>query len=90
MQGHDAHADAPWISKLVEYTANALQSKCVRVIGVCFGHQIVARALGVEVGRNPDGWEAAVNNVQLSKKGQELFRVDSLVSANTAVTALNL
>ncbi|KAK5078164.1 hypothetical protein LTR51_000350 [Lithohypha guttulata] len=63
---------------LLTGSPSALQSKRVRVIGVCFGHQIVARALGVEVGRNPDGWEAAVNNVQLSKKGQELFRVDNL------------
>jgi GMP synthase-like glutamine amidotransferase len=51
----------------------------VRVIGVCFGHQIVGRALKAEVGRNPLGWEAAVNDVDLSAKGKELFGVDKLV-----------
>lgn len=75
---HDSFADTPWINKLVEYTAHALESKRVRIIGVCFGHQIVARALGVKVGRNPDGWEAAVNDVQLTQKGKELFRLGRL------------
>jgi len=39
----------------------------------------VARALGVKVGRNADGWEAAVNGVDLTPKGKELFRLDKLV-----------
>lgn len=51
----------------------------VRVIGVCFGHQIVGRALKAEVGRNPLGWEAAVTDVDLSAKGKEIFGVDKLV-----------
>jgi GMP synthase-like glutamine amidotransferase len=52
----------------------------VRAIGVCFGHQIIGRALKAGVGRNPDGWEAAVNDVQLSEKGKEIFGVDKIVS----------
>ena len=76
---HDSFADSPWIKKLVEYTAHALEQQRVRIIGVCFGHQIVARAMGAKVGRNPDGWEAAVSDVQLSEKGKELFGLDKLV-----------
>lgn len=63
----------------------ALQSKRIRVIGVCFGHQIVARALGAKVGRNPDGWEAAVNDVQLTPKGQEIFRLKDMVSLRSEI-----
>lgn len=77
--GHDSFADAPWILKLVEYTKRCVEEKRIRLIGVCFGHQIIARAMGVKVGRNPDGWEAAVNEVQLSEKGKELFGLDTLV-----------
>lgn len=65
---------------MVKYTADALKTKRVKIIGVCFGHQIVGRAMDVGVGRNADGWEAAVNNVQLTKKGQELFEVENLVN----------
>lgn len=78
---HNSFDDTLWINKLVDYTANALNQKGIRIIGVCFGHQIVARALGVKVGRNPDGWEAAVNEVELTQKGKELFRLDKLVGA---------
>ena len=49
------------------------------MIGCCFGHQIVGRALGAECGRNPVGWETAVNEVQLTQKGKEIFQVDHLV-----------
>ncbi|KIW87466.1 uncharacterized protein Z519_11789 [Cladophialophora bantiana CBS 173.52] len=75
---HDSFADTPWINKLVDYTAKILSETSVRVIGVCFGHQIVGRALKADVGRNPEGWEAAVNDVQLSEKGKEVFGVDKI------------
>lgn len=52
----------------------------MRVIGVCFGHQIVGRALGVPVERSDAGWELSVLPVQLSAKGKEVFQRDHLVS----------
>ncbi|RMZ76811.1 hypothetical protein DV738_g4687, partial [Chaetothyriales sp. CBS 135597] len=55
---YDSFADIPWVNKLVEYTTKALDSGRVKVVGVCFGHQIVGRALGVKVGRN-EAWEAS-------------------------------
>jgi len=45
----------------------------VRVIGVCFGHQIVGRAIGGVVKSSEEGWEASVTAVDLTKKGQEVF-----------------
>ncbi len=65
--------------KLVEFTRQAFAHPRVRVVGVCFGHQIVGRALDAPVGRNEKGWEAAVNAVELSPKGKEIFGVDKLV-----------
>jgi GMP synthase-like glutamine amidotransferase len=69
------------VNKLVEYTKQALETNRVRVIGVCFGHQIIGRAMGVKVGRNDGGWEAAVTDVQLTEKGKEVFGVEKLVGA---------
>ena len=63
----------------MDYTSQLLKNGKVRVIGVCFGHQIICRALGAKVGRNPAGWEAAVNNVELSAKGKEIFQLPVLV-----------
>jgi len=80
LEGHDSFADSPWILKLVEYTKRCIEEKRIRLIGVCFGHQIIGRAMGVKVGRNPDGWEAAVHDVNLSEKGRELFGLKTMVS----------
>jgi hypothetical protein len=78
-QGHNSFDDSPWIKTLVSFTAQVLAQDRVRIIGVCFGHQIVGRAMGVRVGRNPDGWETAVHDVHLTPKGKEIFQQDSLV-----------
>lgn len=77
---HDSFADSPWILRLVEFTKRALADKRVKVIGVCFGHQIVGRALGCGVGRNEEGWEAAVCGVDLNEKGKEIFGMEEMVS----------
>ena len=51
----------------------------MRIIGVCFGHQIVGRAMGARLGRNERGWEASVVDVDLTPKGKEIFGKDTLV-----------
>lgn len=51
----------------------------IRLVGICFGHQIIARALNAEVARSSGGWEVAVSNINLSEKGREIFGVESIV-----------
>ncbi|KAF2873327.1 class I glutamine amidotransferase-like protein [Massariosphaeria phaeospora] len=75
---HDSFDDSPWILKLVEFTKKVLEQDRVRIIGVCFGHQIIGRAAGVKVGRSDGGWEISVLPVELTKKGKELFKQDKL------------
>ena len=79
-KGHAAFAEDEWIVKLVEYVRQLLfQQDRVRVIGVCFGHQIVGRAMDVRVGKSNAGWETSVMPVDLTAKGKELFGKDKLV-----------
>ncbi|KAI5843022.1 GMP synthase [Morchella snyderi] len=69
-----ASDNTPWTIKLVEFTRMILIDQTrVRIIGICFGHQIVARALGAKVDRNAQGWEASVVPMQLSPLGKGLF-----------------
>ncbi|MCJ1283219.1 hypothetical protein MMC26_002547 [Xylographa opegraphella] len=75
---YDSFADIPWVNRLVEVTRQILAQDRVRIIGVCFGHQIVGRAMGVKVGRSNRGWEASVCEVELTAKGKELFGKDTL------------
>jgi hypothetical protein len=77
---HDSFTSPPWILRLVEYTREALRHPTVKVIGVCFGHQIVGRALGCRVGRNDRGWEASVSEVELGERGREVFGLEGMVS----------
>jgi GMP synthase-like glutamine amidotransferase len=69
----------PWILKLVEFTTEVLKQRRVRLIGVCFGHQIIGRTMGVKVDRSDKGWETSVVAVDLTKRGQEIFGRSSLV-----------
>ena len=77
---HTAFDNDPWILKLVEFTKKAIASNRVRVVGVCFGHQIVGRAEGAKCGRSNRGWEVAVTEVDLTAKGKEIFGLDKMVS----------
>jgi len=52
---HGVNDDLPWIPRLEHFIrdAHAAQKK---MIGICFGHQIIAKALGGKVIKSPNGW----------------------------------
>ncbi|PLB47196.1 class I glutamine amidotransferase-like protein [Aspergillus steynii IBT 23096] len=75
---HNSFDNDPWILKLVEYTKSALQDPRIKLLGICFGHQIIGRALDVKVGRSDAGWEIAVCDMDLTDQGKKLFGRDKL------------
>ncbi|KAK1145986.1 hypothetical protein N8T08_003634 [Aspergillus melleus] len=75
---HNSYDSDPWILRLVEYTKFALQDNRIKILGICFGHQIIGRALGVKVGRSDAGWEIAVCDMDLTEQGKRLFGKDKL------------
>jgi GMP synthase (glutamine-hydrolysing) len=52
----------------------------IPMLGVCFGHQLIAQALGGAVEKNPNGWEVGRSPVQLTKAGKEDYLFKSLPS----------
>ncbi len=52
---HGAYEDHPFIAPLEAFIREAHAEK-VPMVGICFGHQIIAQALGGKVERYPDGW----------------------------------
>lgn len=53
----DSFSQEPWVLTLKEKVQELLAAK-KKLIGVCFGHQLVALCLGSQVGRAPQGWGA--------------------------------
>lgn len=45
----------------------------VRIIGVCFGHHLIARAFGGEVAKNVAGWEFGTISSTLTAIGREIL-----------------
>ncbi|WP_422664927.1 glutamine amidotransferase-related protein, partial [Aeromonas salmonicida] len=52
---HDAYSDLPWIQALRAWIRLAHDAD-VKLAGVCFGHQVIAQALGGEVVKSTKGW----------------------------------
>ncbi|KAJ7864993.1 class I glutamine amidotransferase-like protein [Mycena olivaceomarginata] len=74
-----AYDDVEWINTLVAFTARVAKTRPqLKIIGICFGHQIVARALGGRCVPNSGRWEVGPTPVPLTPLGKELFGVDEL------------
>ncbi|KAA8545670.1 hypothetical protein F0562_020879 [Nyssa sinensis] len=65
----DAHGNDVWICKLLNLLRK-LDSMKKKVLGICFGHQILGRALGGKVGRAISGWDIGVTTVHLSSSSK--------------------
>jgi GMP synthase-like glutamine amidotransferase len=57
---HGVNDGYPWITQLESFvrTLHAAQKK---VIGICFGHQLIAKALGGQVIKSPNGWGIGIS-----------------------------
>ena len=66
---HGAYEDHPWIPPL-EDLIRAIDARRLPLIGVCFGHQIIAQALGGKVVKFPGGW--SVGRTTYSMDGREV------------------
>ncbi len=57
--------DIPWINELKQFVRKLHQVK-KKTIGVCFGHQLVAEALGGKTGPATQGWCVGVHRAKLT------------------------
>lgn len=65
-----------WMETAAAWLRGAVSSE-TPTLGVCFGHQLLAHALGGRVGRNPNGLESGTVDVRLAvnRADDDLFRI---------------
>ena len=64
------YEELDWMLDL-EVKIRELQKMHTPVLGICFGHQIIAKSLGGEVKLNPAGWELGAYPIQLTEDGMK-------------------
>jgi len=58
--------DKQWIRDL-EALIQRLHAERKKMVGICFGHQIIAKALGGEVSKSDKGWGVGIHTYDLDK-----------------------
>lgn len=61
---HGVYDELPWIAPLMKFLQKCIATK-TPVAGICFGHQILAEALGGKVVKSSKGWGIGVQSYDL-------------------------
>lgn len=69
---HGAYDDLAWIAPLEKFIQGAYGAK-IPLIGICFGHQIVAQALGGKVEKFAGGWSVGATEYVNGETGDRLM-----------------
>jgi GMP synthase-like glutamine amidotransferase len=76
----DAFSDEPWVQTLRTRVTDLLRQR-KPLLGICFGHQLIALCMGAEVGRAPQGW--GMGRMTYDWCGREPLKPDHAGSAPT-------
>ncbi|MBY6202358.1 type 1 glutamine amidotransferase [Maritalea mobilis] len=86
---HGAYEDHPWIPPLEELI-RAIRDAGAPLVGICFGHQIIAQALGGTVEKFAGGWSVGRRSYQVGDRTLYLnaWHQDQVVALPEGTTVL--
>lgn len=64
---HSVYDDLPWIRQLANFLDGEINSG-KKVVGICFGHQLLAHFFGGEVRPAATGWEVGVKETEIREQ----------------------
>lgn len=67
-----AYAPIDWIEQLHEWIRQAVATQ-TKLVGICFGHQVICRALGGKVERFPGGWGMGIRESEIYDEQMKSF-----------------
>ncbi|CAK9438212.1 uncharacterized protein LODBEIA_P24750 [Lodderomyces beijingensis] len=62
----DAFEEYPWLVRFRKFLRNTIFKLPWPLVGICFGHQVVAQCLGCKIDRNTQGWEAGIITIDIN------------------------
>ena len=63
---YSAYDDSCWIDALKTFICELNRRNQEKLVGICFGHQVIAAALGGKVNKAENGWGLGVKHFELS------------------------
>ena len=86
---HGAYEDHPFIPPLEAFIREAYD-KAIPMVGICFGHQIIAQALGGRVEKFKGGWNVGAQDYDFEGETIRLgLNASDFQTANKVVQAIN-
>jgi len=86
-----AYEDSAWIGRLIELVRQ-LDKQQKKLIGICFGHQIIALALGGKVEKSGNGWGIGIARNRIISRPEWMSdgpaEINILVSHQDQITGL--
>ncbi len=64
---HSVYDDEPWIAELAAFLQRVLEAGG-RIVGICFGHQLMAHFFGGETAPAPGGWAVGVQEGRILRR----------------------